>query len=488
MNKNVWFALAGLLTLFTAAALAGGTPAGIRLAASADIDGDGDMEELRHVVGVPGECVISGYYCPTEYFGAPFTARGWGGIYGLRQTVTLDGAVVLDTGLPTLVGGQLVYAGAMYNSMQVAVTGNRCLTTWESDQAVLKRTADLTADRLLSRYQVFRKTGAGIGQPAAEMLFITTWWNNGLSPSIDASLAYVQARQGYYRDIYADSGLVPPGGQNGLRLSYRVNDFIGWADSYSVVGWDGWNSGRPDTKAIYGFVHLPAPYALEGHGSSIPCEDSVVAVWRFGDQATILAALVEIKPEVINLRSNGIFTAFVTLPQPYNVNDIVASSVVCSGAPARDGFVNDKGLFVAKFNRSDLPPLPEGPAVLTVQGSLVDGTTFSGVDTVRIINPNNKAVDRVKLALSVTPNPFRDGTVIRVEAGPELSTAAATIKIYNIMGQLIITLEGSPSRSGEATFSWDGNDRSGRKVSPGVYLYQLEGASERAAGRLLHIQ
>lgn len=98
-----------------------------------------------------------------------------------------------------------------------------------------------------------------------------------------------------------------------------------------------------------------------------------------------ILAIVDIKPETLNLKSNGLFTAFITLPEGYDVADIDISTVECEGALAIEGYAADDRLIV-KFNVQDMVDVPTGNAVLlTVTGKLYDGTSFEGCDTIRVI-------------------------------------------------------------------------------------------------------
>lgn len=109
---------------------------------------------------------------------------------------------------------------------------------------------------------------------------------------------------------------------------------------------------------------------------------------------SVIQADVEIKPETINLKSNGKFKAFIKLDSLYNVNDIVTETVECEGAKAIDGKV-DKNRFIATFNTQDLD-LDSGinfykgnkdekeKKEFTVTGELGDSVRFEGSDTVKI--------------------------------------------------------------------------------------------------------
>lgn len=70
------------------------------------------------------------------------------------------------------------------------------------------------------------------------------------------------------------------------------------------------------------------------------------------------------------------------------------------------------------------------------------------------------------------PNPFHSSTTFSFSSKEPIQNAE--IKIYNIKGQLVRELRfdaSSLSRFHELT--WDGKDKYGQKVTPGVYLYQL---------------
>jgi len=114
-----------------------------------------------------------------------------------------------------------------------------------------------------------------------------------------------------------------------------------------------------------------------------------------------LPQTIEIKPGTFNLGSKGVFTAFITLPEDYNVADINISTVECESVPADSKKrIDGDNRFIAKFNRQELVAVlnetgkvdvdvlnKTGKNVtLNVTWELKDGTSFKGNDTIRVIN------------------------------------------------------------------------------------------------------
>jgi hypothetical protein len=96
-------------------------------------------------------------------------------------------------------------------------------------------------------------------------------------------------------------------------------------------------------------------------------------------------AAVNIDPDTLNIKSRGVFTAYITLPEWCNVEDVDAGTIECSGASASKTSIED-GRLVAKFNRGDLD-IQAGDAVeLAVTGELNDGMRFEGSDTIQVMD------------------------------------------------------------------------------------------------------
>ncbi len=68
------------------------------------------------------------------------------------------------------------------------------------------------------------------------------------------------------------------------------------------------------------------------------------------------------------------------------------------------------------------------------------------------------------------PNPFNASTVIQYDLPYE---ARVSLKIFNIVGDLVITLEDNFKQAGMYIMNWDGRDKRGTYVTSGTYMYQL---------------
>lgn len=106
------------------------------------------------------------------------------------------------------------------------------------------------------------------------------------------------------------------------------------------------------------------------------------------NQATILNASVEIKPETLNLESKGIFTAFITSNE-FDIEKINGSTVriiTCYDSASAVKWNTADKKFIAQFRTQDLHKVQTGEVEFTVTGELLNGTKFVGSDTVKVID------------------------------------------------------------------------------------------------------
>ncbi len=212
---------------------------------------------------------------------------------------------------------------------------------------------------------------------------------------------------------------------NGLILNKQGSEILGTIYEEGDINEDGELDDLfaiPDPKiGIYLIQVIPEPdaedtdtYTLKvsaGDTTIVLAEDVPISdipdqpyIIRSAEEGIIqiIPATVRIEPETLNLASKGVFTAFIQLPEGYDVSDINISTVECEDASAIEGRIvhggegghHGKGhagdTLKVKFNRQDLVDVPTGNAVmLTVTGKILhnDGEVdFEGSDTIRVIN------------------------------------------------------------------------------------------------------
>ncbi len=145
------------------------------------------------------------------------------------------------------------------------------------------------------------------------------------------------------------------------------------------------------------------PFDSVGFDEDPDDDDIAIADFRFASAmpfALEIEAVVDMKPERLNLKSRGKYvTAFIELPDGYNVNDIAVRSVVISGigrdvidppirrtGPWRIGNYDGDGAgdLMVKFSRKKLIKLLKtNDRRITISGTLLNGTSFTGTDKIR---------------------------------------------------------------------------------------------------------
>jgi len=105
-----------------------------------------------------------------------------------------------------------------------------------------------------------------------------------------------------------------------------------------------------------------------------------------------ILAEVRIVPRTINLASKGKWiTAFLWLPEDYDVADIDPNSVFLEDEIAAGEIWLEGQVAIVKFSRAEVQEMLEpGDVDLTVSGELCDGTRFEGTDTIRMIDKGRK--------------------------------------------------------------------------------------------------
>jgi parallel beta-helix repeat protein len=86
--------------------------------------------------------------------------------------------------------------------------------------------------------------------------------------------------------------------------------------------------------------------------------------------------------------------------------------------------------------------------------------------------------------MSGRPNPFRDRVLIEYWC-PAADDAGASLRIYNISGQLVRVLVEDNQAPGRHMALWDGRDEFGRRAAAGIYYCRLEVGGRRAVKALM---
>jgi len=115
-------------------------------------------------------------------------------------------------------------------------------------------------------------------------------------------------------------------------------------------------------------------------------------------RAYTIEATVDIKPDTINLNRKGRWiTAYITLPEGYNVSDFDRSTILLEGIFRPEWSNIEDGKLMAKFDSAPVIDYlwdrlyhmggSRGYLELTVRGQLTNGVDFVGSDTVAIMDP-----------------------------------------------------------------------------------------------------
>ncbi len=233
---------------------------------------------------------------------------------------------------------------------------------------------------------------------------------------------------------------------------------------------------------------FPNTYAL---GNPLdPCNDPIGAGdWFDADGAgtPALGASADLDPDVINLASHAPWVTAYIEPVGFDPASIDVSTVRLAGsvpAAAKFAIVGDRNGnsapdLMVKFSREALDPLlTVGMNRLELTGSLTTGESFTGMDSVRVINPPD-----VPLSASVSPNPLNPGGILRFNT---LRPGPARVAIFDVQGRLLRVVMDQPALpAGVHEVAIDGRGERGEPLGSGVYLFRVEAAKERATGKVV---
>ncbi len=106
--------------------------------------------------------------------------------------------------------------------------------------------------------------------------------------------------------------------------------------------------------------------------------------------------------------------------------------------------------------------------------SKATSSVFFIVPSVYIEEDKDASYPTVFRLLQNHPNPFIQSTVISYQVLDIKACPYVSLQIYDLMGRLVKTLVNENKKAGCYTVNWDGKDKSGKKVVPGIYFYRME--------------
>jgi len=200
---------------------------------------------------------------------------------------------------------------------------------------------------------------------------------------------------------------------------YKVNSYESnstWDNDYPSGGnyWSDYEERYPDAQELDDSGIWNTPYVIDESN-----QDNYPLMEPWAPTQPIVTATVDVDPDTLNLRSKGRWiTAYIQLPEGYNPADIDATMILLDDAisPVLDskyGFVtnpseylvdhNEDGILerMVKFDRATVQSWiyqsagTRSDISLTITGSLLDGPSFKGIDTISIFWTNHGPLQKM---------------------------------------------------------------------------------------------
>jgi len=83
------------------------------------------------------------------------------------------------------------------------------------------------------------------------------------------------------------------------------------------------------------------------------------------------------------------------------------------------------------------------------------------------------------------PNPFNPKTAIRFALATE---STVRLEVFDVQGRSVVTLVDGRMEAGDHHVIWDGMDEAGKRMTSGLYFYQLDNGSERQMRKMLMLK
>ncbi len=218
--------------------------------------------------------------------------------------------------------------------------------------------------------------------------------NSGAATSIQISYCNIQ---GGKENIISDDNCTVEWGQGNINADPNFVNLGGLtasegftAGDYHLLGESPCiDAGDPD------FITEPSETDIDGNPRISGAKIDIGA----DEFVSPFTVVVTITPKVLNLRSSGgwIFCT-IQFPNEHSISNVDTDTILLNEKIQPASYTTDEkaNKLVAKFNRKDtqqflnLKKDLEGSVTLTITGELMDGTSFEGSDTIRVLTKKGK--------------------------------------------------------------------------------------------------
>ena len=202
----------------------------------------------------------------------------------------------------------------------------------------------------------------------AKVLMYHGWADTNISPGNDINYyESVQAKMsgGNVKDyirLFLVPGMGHCGGGDGYNTLDTFTPLVNWVENGvapdQIVG----TNAAGNTRPICPYPEVARPDNTSLSSSGGPANST--------DYSCVPPATVRFEPDSLSLNSNGVLTAYLTVPKGYKIEDWDVQNVSCNGVLAANTSVVDN-TYIANFRTEDLKGLSTGTAVpLTVTFSM----------------------------------------------------------------------------------------------------------------------
>jgi hypothetical protein len=232
-----------------------------------------------------------------------------------------------------------------------------------------------------------------------EVTWVITLWNKGPGNATNITIAEDISHLAGLKNITAVAGL---GRYNTTTNIWNIDELKNASYTTLTLKTTFNTSGNKRNKVNITALNETDPIVNDNHAEA-------TVLYNTPDFITPdfpVSANLVIKPTILNLKSNGVFTVYVSLIgtswKSHNEKnnkpriDYANSSLTCSGADMVRATVSKKdgGTLIAKFHRQDLENVTAGDGVrINCSGTFfVNGKTITveGSDTIRVIGEKNE--------------------------------------------------------------------------------------------------